>query len=109
MEMGRGRDGDRGDGSGTPGTPPKTQTTPGAEGEPGLLDENETRMEVEGSLNPSTMARANKILDQEDTPAKESNSTAGSRKESLGITALTNKLENLAKKSGSIGDDDDVF
>jgi hypothetical protein len=55
------------------------------------------------------MARANKILDQEDTPAKESNNTAGSRKESLGITALTNKLENLGNKSGSVGDDDDVF
>jgi hypothetical protein len=105
METDKGKE-DKGDDSGTPGTPPKNQTTPGTAEEPGLLDENETRMEVEGSLTPGTMARANKMLDEDDTPAKENNTTAGSRKNSLGITALTTKLENLAKKTGSVGDDD---
>jgi hypothetical protein len=90
----------------TSGTPQKIQTTLGTEEEPGLLDENETRMDVEASLTPGTMARANKMLDEDDTPAKENNTSAGSRKNSLGITALTSKLENLAKKTGSVGDDD---
>jgi hypothetical protein len=66
-------------------------------------------MEVEGAMTPGAMASANKILDQEDTPAKEANTTTTLRKESLGITALTNKLENLAKKSESTSDDDEVF
>jgi hypothetical protein len=90
--------------SGTPGTPMRDQTPPGTEDDP-----DETWMEVEGAMTPGAMERANKILDQDDTPAKEAVNNTTLRKESLGITALTNKLENLAKKSESTGDDDDVF
>jgi hypothetical protein len=57
------------------------------------------------------MAKANKVLDQEDTPAKEeggsSNNSDKTRNVSVGITSLTDKLKLLAKNS--VADDDDVF
>jgi hypothetical protein len=89
----------------SPGTPTRTETPTGADnGE----QADETRMVVETTMTPTMLARANKILDQDDTPAKEANKSPFTRHASVGITALTNKLENLAKNTG-IPEDNDVF
>jgi hypothetical protein len=91
--------------SSSPGTPPRSKTPTGADND-GQTDK--TRMEVETTMTPTTLARANKILDQEDTPPKEASKSPVTRHASVGITALTNKMENLAKSTGT-PEEDDVF
>jgi hypothetical protein len=91
--------------NGSPGTPARPKTPTGADNG---KQADKTKMDVETTMTPTMLARANKILDQDDTPAKEANKSPFTRHASVGITALTNKLENLAKNTG-IPEDDDVF
>jgi hypothetical protein len=66
-------------------------------------EDDSTRMDVKGEITPKTMAKANKMLDQEDTPAKEegggTSNSDKTRNVSVGITSLTDKLKLLAKNS----------
>jgi hypothetical protein len=67
-------------------------------------------MDVEGEMTPRSMAKANKMLDEGDTPKKDVYvDTSKSRNESIGIQSLTKKLENLSKNSCTGDEDDDVF
>jgi hypothetical protein len=59
-----------------PGTPARTQSATSADnGE----QPDETRMDVETTMTPTTLARANRMLDEDDTPAKEANKSPVSR------------------------------
>jgi hypothetical protein len=90
-----------------PGTP--RQQLEDETGETSAADD-ETKMEVEGEMTPRAMAKANKMLDEGDTPKKnvyvDSNKP---RNESIGIQSLTSKLEKLSKNSCPGYEDDDVF
>jgi hypothetical protein len=64
----------------SPGTPPRSETSTGEDnGE----QTDETRMDVETTMTPTTLAKANKILDQDDTPAKEANKSPFTRHASV--------------------------
>jgi hypothetical protein len=90
-----------------PGTP--QQQLEDETGETNSADD-ETKMEVEGEMTPRSMAKANKMLDEGDTPKKDASvDTSKLRNESIGIQSLTNKLEKLSKNSCPGDEDDDVF